>query len=162
MSSLFGSTSQTVEIKLYYKNIVTSSGVSKISILSDKEGKIQFQQQEDFIKKKQEKQEEIKATDRPIEVLTTMWKVLSWGDQNKITKRCERYTPEGLQDIDYFKFRDLRIKSCLTGWDIKDAKGSAVPVTPETIDMLPSDVVFSLVSRYDTVTEGSQDEQEKN
>ena len=160
--SLFGSTSQVVEIKLYYKNIVTSSGMNKIAILSDKEGKIQFQQQEEFVKKKQSKQEEIKTTDRPIEILTTMWKVLSWGDQNKITKRCERYTPEGLQDIDYFKFRDLRIKSCLKGWDLKDAKGVAVPVTPETIDTLPSDIVFALVSRYDTVTEGSQDEQEKN
>jgi hypothetical protein len=160
--SLFGATSQLVEVKIYYKNIEISGGSSKIVVLSDKEGNIQLQQQEEFIKKKQEKQEEIKAGDRSIEVLTTMWKILSWGDQNKITKRCERYTPEGLQSIDYYKFRDLRIKSCLQSWDAKDAKGTVVPVTTETIDMLPSDVVFALVNRYDTVTEGSQDEQEKN
>jgi len=158
---LFGATSQLVEIKLYYKNVV-NSGINTIVILSDKEGKIQLQQQEDFIKQKQEKQEEIKETDRPIEVLITMWKILSWGEQNKIIKSCERYTPEGIQDIDVYKFRDLRIKTCLTSWDIKDAKGSIVPVTAETIDTLPSDVIFSLVNRYDTVTEGSQDEQEKN
>jgi len=159
---LFGATNQIVEIKLYYKDIVTSGGINKIIVLSDKEGKIQFQQQEDFIKQKQEKQEEIKETDRPIKVLTTMWKVLSWGDQNNLSKMCERYTPDGLQGIDYFKFRDLRMKSCIKSWDIKDIKGTPVPVTSEIIDTLPPDIVFALIDRYDTTTEGSQDEQEKN
>ena len=160
--SILSTVSQLVEIKLYYKNVKTSGGIDRIIVLSDKEGKIQFQNQEEIIKQKQTKQEEITEDDRKIEVLTTQWKVLSWGEQNKITKNSERYTPEGIQDIDYYKFRDLRIKACLHSWDIKDAKGSVVPVSSEMIDMLPSTVVFALVGRYDTVTEGSQDEQEKN
>jgi len=160
--SILKAVSQLIEIKLYYKNIKTTVGVDRIVILKDKDGKIELQKQEEFIKKKQAKQEEIKEEDRKIEVLTTQWKVLSWGEQNQITKTCQRYTPEGLQEIDYYKFRDLRIKACLKTWDIKDAKGTSIPVAPETIDMLPSTVVFALVSRYDTATEGSQEEQEKN
>jgi len=160
--SILGAATQLVEIKLYYKNIKTSYGIDRLIILNNKDGEIELNKQEDLIKKKQEKQEEIKAEDRKVEVLTTQWKVLSWGEQNQITKRSEKYTPEGVQDVDWFKFRDLRIKSCLQSWDIKDSKGTNVPVTPETIDMLPSDVVYALVRRYDTVTEGSQDEQEKN
>jgi len=160
--SIFGVVNQLVEIKLYYKNVKTSYGIDRFIILDNKDGEIEFKKQEDLIKKKQEKQEEIKREDRKIEVLTTQWKILSWGEQNQITKRSERYTPDGTQDVDWFKFRDLRIKSCLQSWDIKDSKGSNVPVTSETIDTLPSDIVYALVRRYDTVTEGSQDEQEKN
>ena len=160
--SVLGAVNQLVEVKLYYKNIRTNSGIDKLIILEDKDGEIEFQKQEEFVKQKQSKQEEIKAEDRKIEILTTQWKVLSWGEQNKITRRCEKYNPDGMQDIDYYQFRDLRIKACLQSWDIKDAKGTNVPVTPETIDMLPSTVVFALLSRYDSITEGSQDEQEKN
>jgi len=162
LMSILGATTQLVEVKLYYKNIKTKSGIDKLVVLDDKNGEIEFQKQEEFIKQKQSKQEEIKEEDRKIEVLITHWKVMSWGEQNKITRRCEKYTPEGMQDIDYYQFRDLRIKSCLHSWNIKDGKGINVPLTPETIDTLPSTIVFALLSRYDSLTEGSQDEQEKN
>jgi len=160
--SLIEFANQQIEIKLYYKRVKTDSGQSQFVVLNDKDGEIEFNKQEEFIKQKQENKEEITAEDREIEVLTTQWKVLSWGEQNKITKRAEKYTPAGVKDIDYVEFRDLRIKTCLQGWDLKDAKGNLIPVTPETIDMIPPKIIFELIERYDVFTEGTEEGQEKN
>ena len=160
--SILNSVNQLVTVKLYYKSVRTKSGVDKIIVLTDEEGEEGMKKQEDIIKEKQEKGEKITEEDRKIEVLTTQWKSLNWGDQTKIMKKSERFNPKGEQNIDWLSFRDLRIKNCLVNWDIKDAKGNPVPLSSETVDMLPSNVVAELFSKYIDLVEGTEEEQEKN
>jgi len=160
--SILKSVNQLVTVKLYYKNIKTKSGVDKLVILGDVEGEEGLKEQEDLIKKKQEEGGNITEEDRKIEVLTTQWKPLNWGDQTKLMKQSERRTPSDEQSIDWLNFRDKRIKNCLVSWDIKDAKGNSVIVSEEIIDMLPSNVVAELFSKYIDLVEGTEGEQEKN
>ena len=159
--SLLDSQGQQIEIKLYYEEKITKLGYRKIVVIEDEKAEGIMEKEKAAMKEKQEKGESVLKTDKTIQCLTTKWKVMSWGDQNKITKSAEKYTPDGMQDIDMFKFRDLRIKQCLVDWDLTGNKGGKIPVSSQTIDMLPSDVVFALVSKYDRIVSIDEEEEEK-
>ena len=159
--SILGSSIQKVEVKLYYKEIV-KNGYQKIIIVQDEGVDELLKAQEEKIKEKKDDGEKITDEDKPIKVLSTYWKTLSWGEQNNITKQSEVQSPDGVQSVDYFRFRDLRIKKCLVDWDILDDKGNKVPVSSQAIDMLPSDVVMALLLKYDLIVGIDEQETEKN
>jgi hypothetical protein len=153
---------QQIEIPLYYEERLVRGTNRIVLIKNDEKGKERMEQQEEAIKQKQGNNEKILDTDRPVKVLNTKWKDLSWGDQNRITRQSERSTAEGSFALDYFTFRDMRLKTCLVDWDMTDDKGKKIPVNPQIIDQLPPDVVIALVEKFDAIISISTEENEKN
>ena len=165
---------RTVEIRLYYEELVLKHGYRKIVVWDDDEA-------EKILKKKEKYEEEKrkmvqidpadgdeKVVENPdfeektfpnIECLRTLWKSISWREQNDITERASYYNEnEAMQDLNVWKFRDLRLKTCLVKWDLKDENGAEIPLTPENVDRLPSDVVLTLLSKYEDAISISADE----
>ncbi len=170
--SLMKAKDQLIHIPLYYmeKEI---RGYSKIIILEDDRAKTLLAEQAEAKKKKTKKEigntignteekedstkQEVPTT--PVECLNTYWKLLSWKEQNQISKLSQiRNSAEVSVDIDYFRLRDLRIKMCLKKWDLKDDDGKEIPVKPEFVDSLPADIVYTLSSKYDALITLSEDE----
>ncbi|MFA5598988.1 MAG: hypothetical protein WDA06_00190 [Phenylobacterium sp.] len=155
--SLLDHGSKMLEIDMYYKEVNGKDG-SHIVILPLEDGKKKFEEKAT----KEENIEEKVVKAEKIFLLKTKWKILSWGEQTKITKMSTYFNHEQMvNDFDPWTFRDLRIKTCLVEWDMTDDKNTAIPVTPDNIDRLPGDVVLYLVSEYDKKTEISG-EDEKN
>lgn len=193
--SLLSQNKATIEIPLYYKEVKSEAGFTKIFVLENEEGIKLLQEQEDRnkkneeIKKKKEsdaknkeikkpinqikeenvvkeeaveKEEKIEEVNFKVYLLKTQWKILSWKQQTDITRESSYYNQqESFQDLDIWKFRDLRIKSCLISWDLKDDNGQPIPVRSDIIDQLPADVVLNLVSKYDSAV-SLNDEESKN
>jgi len=115
----------------------------------------------------QNKEEYEKNKDDPnLKELNTGWKALTWADHNKIYAECFKYggTEEGLNinNLDFIKFRDMKLKACLKQWDLKDpTTGQSLPVTPMAIDKLHPDVANELLNGFERVTEITE-EQGKN
>lgn len=138
---------QRVHIPLYYIEKKTKGGTTKPVVLEEKKAK--------------EMLEDPKQKDK-VQILNTHWKVLNWRDQNSITNQAMFYDEEQRsQDINPFKYRDLRIKSCLVAWDMKDEEGNDIEVNEENIDSLPAEIVFALVFAYDTLATIEDDEEKK-
>ena len=185
--SLLDQNKATIEILMHYKEIKMESGFTKIVVLEDEEGRKLLAEQEEKeekikeLDKKKERRKNLqkqgqinddvgkKLEEEPIEeekpinykvcLLKTQWKVLSWKEQTDITRESSYYnSQESFNDLDIWKFRDLRIKSCLVSWDLKDDHGNPIPVERNIIDQLPADVVLSLVSKYDTAISLTDDE----
>ncbi len=143
------STSNIVKIKLYYEIKKLSSGAEKIIIFEDDEAKKLMESEDEAIKKR-------------VQVLNTGWRSLTWKEQNDITKESMYYDHnQGMQDVDYFSYRDQRIKKCLKSWDLKDDQGRPQPCDAERIDQLPAEVVFALVNKYDSAVTLDEEERGK-
>jgi len=91
--------------------------------------------------------------------LNTGWKVLTWAEHNAIYSQCLAYktNEEGvsISNLDFIKFRDMKLKSCLKTWDFKDEGGRAVPVTAAIIDKLHPDVANELLAGFERATEAA-------
>lgn len=141
---------QNIHIPLYYTEKKSDKGFVKIVVLDDDKAQEMIEDDE---------------TKGDVQVLNTQWKTLTWKEQNDITKQSLKDSGPGFADsgvnIDGFLYRDLRIKHCLKDWDLTDDDGQEIPCTPEKIDDLPSEVVFSLVSKYDDIVLLGEDEEKK-
>jgi len=141
--------SNMVKIKLYYEEKELSSGVTKIVIFEDDEAKKLLESEDEPTKKR-------------VQVLNTGWRSLTWKEQNDITKESMYYDHnQGMQDVDYFSYRDQRIKKCLKNWDLKDEAGRPVTCDADKIDQLPAEVVFALVNKYDAAVTLDEEERGK-
>ena len=54
-------------------------------------------------------------------------------------------------------YRDSIIKTCLKTWNITKG-GDVVPVTPEAIDQLPSNVVVDIYTKFEKLLTFSEEE----
>jgi len=95
--------------------------------------------------------------DPNLKELNTSWKVLSWAEHNDIYSQCIQYktSEEGisLQNLDFIKFRDMKLKMCLKNWDLKDDAGQSVTISSKVIDRLNPQVANELLNGFDRVTE---------
>lgn len=140
------SSNQLVHVPLYFMEKKLKSGFVKHVVLDEKKV-------EEMLKDEKTK-DEVKCFD-------SWWKILSWSEQQNITKQATFTNAEGQQDFDFFKFRDLRVKTCLKKWSRVDESGKEVPVSPESIGDMPSDIIFAMLNKFDSITSLSEDE-EKN
>ena len=64
--------------------------------------------------------------------LNTGWKILTWAEHSEITSQCSKITTNDedveVQETDFIKFRDVKLKSCLKRWDFGSEAGQFVPV----------------------------------
>ena len=147
MTSLLDTNEQTVGIVLYYTERQSVTGYVKFIVLDEKKAK-------DMLADPQKK-------DR-VHCLNTVWKVMSWKDDNEIVKQSTYFNVNSsMNDLDPFKYRDLRIKQCIRSWDMKDDKGNAIQFRPELIDKMPSDIVHALIAKYDSAMTIDEEEEKK-
>jgi hypothetical protein len=104
------------------------------------------------------KEEYEKNKDNPnLKELNTGWKVPTWADHNRMYTECLKYTTNesgiSVTNLDFIRFRDMKLKTCLKMWDIKDEEGRPIPVTPVKIDLLPPEVANELLSGFEKITE---------
>jgi hypothetical protein len=130
-----------VDISLYYTVENANSDTPRIVILEDKEA--------------EERLEDPKRQDSVL-VLNTKWKLATWKDQNSILKSSQK-REDPLQpgvgiNIEWTDYRDFRIKKFLADWDICDAAGIKIPVTPESIDTAVPQIMLALLDKYDEIT----------
>jgi len=135
---------QLAHIPLYYLEKTSKNGFVKYVILEDDKAQEMLQDE---------------AKKAEVKVLNTNWKVLTWKQQNVITKKATVFTNDGQQDLDLFEYRDQRIKTCLHSWDLTDDRGVPIAATAENIDQLPSEFVFALINKYDKATSLTEEEQ---
>jgi len=144
--SLLDISEQKIEILLYYKIKIYENGFKKVIILEEEEALA-------LLKDEQKKDEVI--------LLNTSWKLLSWIEDNDMIRLSSRYMEEtGMSDLDVFKYRDLKIKKCLTGWDMKDDSGNDIRYKPDYINKLPATFAYALLRKYEE-TIGVDEEEEK-
>lgn len=100
-----------------------------------------------------------------ISVLKTWWSRMTWKEQNQIYSSCLHQVPTGegkaRTELDMISYRDLKLKTCLKKWDLKDDNGQDMPITETIIDQLVPEVAQELLNSFELVTEAS-DEQLKN
>lgn len=92
-----------------------------------------------------------------IHVLETSWRRISWKDQNDIFSRCLKQIADtqgkGRTELDAVLYRDLKLKTCLKRWNLKDERGEEIKVTNENIDRMVPEVALELLSTFDKLTE---------
>ncbi|NJL70427.1 MAG: hypothetical protein HC888_01855 [Candidatus Competibacteraceae bacterium] len=134
-----------IDIPLYYKIDENKAGVKKIRIFEDEEAKKLMDE-----------------GDKSIEVLNTKWKQASWREQNELIEQSRRLNQHTQKvEVEWNKYRDLRIKKMLVSWDLQYG-GRPLPIVPDNIDALPDVVVFALVDKYDTAVSMDPQEKEKS
>ncbi len=137
--SLIDISEQTIKISIHYEEKKTKYGYTKPVVLTDEEL--------EELEKVSEGEEDKK---RDVKVLNTEWQVMSWKDDTQIA-RDSTFTDSvsGTSDFDPYRFRDLRVKKCLIGWDLKDDQGQPIVFRSELVDKLPSDFVFFMIRKYE-------------
>jgi len=103
--------------------------------------------------------------ERLIERLSTSWKRMTWKESNLIFSHSLRPklqpTPEEDTELDPVAYRDWKLKTCLKRWDITDADGNVLDVTPENIDALPPEVAHELLVAFEKITETTEKDLKK-
>jgi hypothetical protein len=61
----------------------------------------------------------------------------SWADFKKMMSSSASIDGQGGMSMDPYKFMDVRIKTLLCKWTLKEDDGKDIPLTPENIDCLP-------------------------
>ena len=97
-----------------------------------------------------------------IESVETSWKRPTWKDHNLLYSRCFRQIPDGkggiTRDFDGIMFRDLKLKTFLKRWNVRDESGAPVPVSDNTIDNLVPEVATELLAVFEKITEISAED----
>lgn len=97
-----------------------------------------------------------------ISVLRTWWSRMNWEEQNQIYSRCLRQIPEAegkvRTELDMIMFRDMKLKTCLKKWDLKDDNKQDIPITESIINQLVPEAAHELLNSFEKVTEASENE----
>jgi len=137
--------SNTIEINLYYKYVISDSG-KRLVILTEEKGKEQLVSED-------------KEVSKAVEILETKWGLLTWKEQNEVMNlSSQMINPQtGEKQFNFLAYRDAIIKKCLKEWNIT-MKDQPIPVTPEAIDSLPGPVVTNLYQQFETLLDYTEAE----
>lgn len=94
------------------------------------------------------------SEEKYIDILKTHWKQLTFKDEITLSSQSLRNVvgQEGsTYEIDLIRFRELKLKSCLVGWDAKDENGYPIPINEETIDNMRPDLARELLDTFNKV-----------
>jgi len=97
-----------------------------------------------------------------ISVLRTWWSRMTWKEQNQIYSRCLKQVTgaEGKTrtELDMISYRDMKLKTCLKKWDLKDENKQDVPITELIVDQLVPEVAQELLNNFEMVTEAGEED----
>ncbi len=164
MSIVMKPNQQLVNIVTYYIEEVKKAGSSVFYFIDSAES-MESWKRKGYITRgdmaRMRKDGEV-VDDKVIEELHTVWRSMTWKEQNEISSKCLIHlpAPEGQSRTqwDGIRFRDMKLKTCLKGWDLVDDSGNKIPVTPENIDNLVPEVAHQLASDFEKMTEPSEDD----
>ena len=137
-----------VNVSVYYIYKETANGARQIKILSDEVGK-----------------EKMEEGDEDVSVLHTKWKVANWEEQNRIIADSQTQ-PDPMNpasssgQIDWNRYRDLRVKSLLVEWDL-ESDNVMIPVTHQNINKMPVEIVVNLYNKYEDESQMDSEDQGK-
>jgi hypothetical protein len=144
MPAFFVEESDLIEFPLYCRTVTNRYGFTKSYPLEDDEGK---------------KLAEDPKTSSQIEVLHSKWKPMDWQSEQDGLQASTYYNgAKGQDDINWYTYRDLRLKNSLIEWDLKDKNGEPIPVTPESINKLHKDIANALINKFDRILAAAQEE----
>jgi hypothetical protein len=156
---------QLVNILTYYIEEVKKTGNSIFRFINSAESLNEWKTKGYLTKSEvmQKKKEGMPVdTEKIIEELRTVWRRLTWAEHNSISSKCmiNIPSPDGQIRVnwDAIRFRDLKLKTCLKGWDLLDENGNKIPVTTTVIDNLAPEVAHQLVNDFEKVTEPNEDD----
>lgn len=144
-----------LQIDIYYVEEIKKSGTASLSVFKF----IHSQEDMDFWKSKgyKLKSDTEPSGDKQIGKISSQWKRLTWKEQNTIYAACYRsfQSKDGKStiDLDYLKFRDMKFKTCIKAWDIKNDDGTPYPLTEDTIDGMPPEFANEFLDSFERVTE---------
>jgi hypothetical protein len=148
MSSELFSTQSYIELVTYYKVDKNKHGVVNLTIIKE----------EDYNKLRLDEKKKEKAKS-----LKTKWRVPNWRMGNELIEATSFFNiQKNDMDVNWNRYRDARFKASLIDWDAKDSAGNPLPVTAETIDMLPQTVAFALLKQFDDACKIEDETDEKN
>ncbi len=169
MGILLDPKKQYIQIELYYVEEVRKHGNSVFYFIKSQDELEDWQRKGCRLETEVEKPlEEPKpgmpvATPDPnktIHKIETRWRRLRWKDHNAIFSRCMKNVPiadgKTSVEMDVISFRDMKLKTCLKWWSLKDDDGQEVPVSEENIDNLIPEVAHQLLDDFEKVTELSE------
>ena len=100
-----------------------------------------------------------------IQQINVLFKRMSWREQNEIYSQSIRSfvnkDKSTTAELDPVKFREMKLKTCLKNWDLRDDNGIFVPISPDAIDNLLPEVAKELLDTFERITEPSKDELKK-
>lgn len=76
--------------------------------------------------------------------LNTVWKQMTWNEHNICLS-----SSTSRSGIDYYLYRDLKLKNCLKEWNLEDEQSNLIPCIPENIDNLYPVVADYLLRVYE-------------
>ncbi|MHA1482777.1 MAG: hypothetical protein ACTSQA_05005 [Candidatus Heimdallarchaeaceae archaeon] len=145
--SLFKSKPQLVHVQLFYRE-EDEAGCEKIFIVSKEEVK---------------KLSPEEMAEKGIKIVNTYWKPLSWQDRNNINHASEVRSDGVITgQVDFNRWRDLRVKQCLKEWDIKDEDGKDVPCNHDTINCIDAYIMDAIIDEFEKVKSLEFEEEVKN
>ena len=101
-----------------------------------------------------------------IQKIITTWKRLNWKEHNQILNKSLTTVvqQDGGQskELNVVIFNDLKLKTCLKKWNLKNEKNEVLEVTPEAIDTLEPDLAAKLLSDFASFTEPSENDLKKS
>jgi len=104
-------------------------------------------------------------SEKIIQVLKTWWSRMNWKEQNIILGQCFKQTTgsdgESKTDLDMIVYRDMKLKTCLKKWDLKDDNNQEITITPSVIDSLVPEVAQQLLNNFEQVTEATDKQLKK-
>lgn len=76
------------------------------------------------------------------------FRVPRWGDTRKIMSAASSVREDGMV-LDPYRFIDARIKYLLADWTLTNKKGNKAPISEQTIEELPPEVINYLHRKLD-------------
>lgn len=155
---------QKIAIPLYYTEKVLSSGFVKHKIIQEaQKAKIQAEVQQ--LKQKFLLQHSNDAVvpqfqvpaNKIVKVVNTTWKIFNWKQAQQITQLSIGADKEW----DFVKYRDIKIKRGLIGWDVLDDNNNPVPCTPMYMQVMPTPIMLALYDKYDKITTRDDEDEKK-
>lgn len=74
-----------------------------------------------------------------------------WGDTKIMAKASSRLDESGRVFLDPYAFMDVRIKTLLCDWTLKDEKGNKLPIGASNVDSLHPSVLTYLSEKLDAL-----------
>jgi len=180
MSIVINPDKEFINIRIYYIEEPKEQGISVFNFIKNKD---EFQvwtakgykTEEDLIKEKLLENPTMQHNPQnPIQVpkdandgkvireIHSSWRRMTWAETNQVWSQCLKQIAgkDGAPKVDFdgIKYRELKLKKCLKGWNVRDDSGNPIPLTPESIDNLIPEAARELLDNFEKVTETTEKE----
>jgi len=95
-----------------------------------------------------------------VKELVTFWKRIDWGTQNEISDQCVTVDSLGESHVNHSKYRSMQMQKLMVGWNLKQADGNPIKITPEILSKLDFGVAVALMNKYDRAIYSSEEDLE--